>query len=122
VRGVFGDPRIGGGGGKSFHFGVDVSALDGTAVYAVRGGRVSIDEENITVIEVDGELLVVDCGLAFPDPEMLGIDLVIPDVTYLEERRDRVRDGQGARTGLGRGKGFGEELSDVDRLDRAAAP
>jgi peptidase M23-like protein len=55
VRGVFGDPRIGGGGGKSFHFGVDVSALDGTAVYAVRGGRVSIDGENITVIEVEGE-------------------------------------------------------------------
>jgi len=55
VRGVFGDPRIGGGGGKSFHFGIDVSALDGTAVYAVRGGRVSIDGENITVIEVEGE-------------------------------------------------------------------
>ena len=47
--------------------------------------------KNITVIEVGGEILVVDCGLAFPDPEMLGIDLVIPDVSYLEERRDRVR-------------------------------
>ncbi|HET6649892.1 MAG TPA: ribonuclease J [Candidatus Limnocylindria bacterium] len=47
--------------------------------------------KNITVIEVDGEILVVDCGLAFPDPEMLGIDLVIPDVSYLAERRDRVR-------------------------------
>ena len=55
VRGVFGDPRIGDGGGKSFHFGVDVSALDGTAVYAVRAGRVSIDGENITVVEVEGE-------------------------------------------------------------------
>ncbi len=47
--------------------------------------------KNITVIEVGGEILVVDCGLAFPEPEMLGIDLVIPDVTYLEENRDRVR-------------------------------
>ena len=55
VRGLFGDPRIGGGGGKSFHFGVDVSALDGTAVYAVNPGRVSIDHENITVVEVEGE-------------------------------------------------------------------
>jgi len=55
VRGQFGDPRIGAQGGKSFHFGVDVAALDGTAVYAVAAGRVSIDGENITVIEVDGE-------------------------------------------------------------------
>jgi hypothetical protein len=55
VRGLFGDPRIGAKGGRSFHFGVDVAALDGTAVYAVLGGRVSIDGENITVIEVEGE-------------------------------------------------------------------
>jgi len=47
--------------------------------------------KNITVIEVDDEILIVDCGLAFPEPEMLGIDLVIPDVTYLAENRDRVR-------------------------------
>ena len=47
--------------------------------------------KNITVIEADGEILIVDCGLAFPEPEMLGIDLVIPDVTYLAEHRDRVR-------------------------------
>ena len=54
VRGVFGDPRIGDGGGKSFHFGVDVSALDGTAVYAVNPGRVSIDGQNIAVVETPG--------------------------------------------------------------------
>jgi ribonuclease J len=47
--------------------------------------------KNITLIEAAGEILVVDCGLAFPEPEMLGIDLVIPDVTYLEENRGRVR-------------------------------
>jgi ribonuclease J len=47
--------------------------------------------KNITVIEAAGEILVIDCGLAFPEPEMLGIDLVIPDVTYLEENRGRVR-------------------------------
>jgi len=46
--------------------------------------------KNITVIEIDDQILVVDCGLAFPEPEMLGIDLVIPDVTYLAERRDQV--------------------------------
>ncbi len=47
--------------------------------------------KNITVIESGGDIVVVDCGLAFPEPEMLGIDLVIPDVTYLTENRDRVR-------------------------------
>ncbi len=47
--------------------------------------------KNITVIEIDDDILVVDCGLAFPEPEMLGIDLVIPDATYLAENRDRVR-------------------------------
>src|SRR6188508_1746234 len=47
--------------------------------------------KNITVLEVAGEILVIDCGLAFPEPELLGIDLVIPDATYLAENRDRVR-------------------------------
>ena len=47
--------------------------------------------KNITAIEADDEILVVDCGLAFPDPDMLGIDLVVPDATYLAERRDQVR-------------------------------
>ena len=47
--------------------------------------------KNITIIEAAGEILVVDCGLAFPEPEMLGIDLVIPDVSYLEANRDRIR-------------------------------
>ncbi len=47
--------------------------------------------KNITAIEADDEIVVVDCGLAFPEPEMLGIDLVVPDATYLAERRDAVR-------------------------------
>ncbi len=47
--------------------------------------------KNMTVIETDDDILVVDCGLGFPDDEMLGIDLVIPDVTYLEEHQDKLR-------------------------------
>jgi ribonuclease J len=46
--------------------------------------------KNMFVYEYGGQILVVDCGLLFPEEEMLGIDLVIPDVTYLLENADRV--------------------------------
>ena len=46
---------------------------------------------NITAFEYEDSIIVVDCGLAFPQDEMLGIDLVIPDVTYLKERADKVK-------------------------------
>lgn len=46
---------------------------------------------NITAFEYEDSILVVDCGLAFPADDMLGIDLVIPDVTYLKENIDRVK-------------------------------
>jgi ribonuclease J len=47
--------------------------------------------KNMTVIEYKNEIIVIDCGLSFPDEEMLGIDLVIPDITYLKKNVDRVR-------------------------------
>ncbi len=47
--------------------------------------------KNLTVFEYGDEIVVIDCGLAFPDEEMFGIDLVIPDVTYLKERRHKVK-------------------------------
>ncbi|ANU19632.1 Zn-dependent hydrolase [Planococcus plakortidis] len=43
------------------------------------------------VIDIDEDLFVVDSGLMFPEDEMLGVDIVIPDVTYLEENKDRVK-------------------------------
>ena len=46
---------------------------------------------NITAFEYDTDIIVVDCGLAFPEDDMLGIDLVIPDTSYLEDNIDRVR-------------------------------
>lgn len=46
---------------------------------------------NMTAIEYNNSIIVIDCGLAFPENDMLGIDLVIPDVTYLKENADRVR-------------------------------
>ena len=47
--------------------------------------------KNMTAIECGDDIIVIDCGLAFPDDEMPGIDLVIPDVTYLEANADKVR-------------------------------
>src|SRR6476659_1735774 len=45
---------------------------------------------NCACIEVDGRIMLLDCGLMFPDIDMLGIDLVLPDFTYLRDNADRV--------------------------------
>ena len=52
-----------------------------------------VDEigKNMTVFEYGDDIIVVDCGLIFPQEDMLGVDLVIPDITYLTKNRERVR-------------------------------
>lgn len=47
--------------------------------------------KNMTLYEYGGEMIIVDCGLAFPDPEMLGVDLVLPDFTYVERNADKIK-------------------------------
>src|SRR5512145_1804942 len=47
--------------------------------------------KNMYIFEYGSDIVVIDCGLMFPDEEMFGIDLVIPDVTYLKERRSKVK-------------------------------
>ena len=47
--------------------------------------------KNITVFEYENEMIVVDCGLSFPEDDMLGVDLVIPDITYLERNVDKIK-------------------------------
>ena len=46
---------------------------------------------NITAFEYEDSIVVVDCGLSFPENDMLGIDLVIPDVTYLKDNIEKVK-------------------------------
>jgi len=46
---------------------------------------------NITAFEYDDSIIIVDCGIAFPEDEMLGVDLVIPDVSYLKDNIDKVK-------------------------------
>ena len=47
--------------------------------------------KNLTVFEYDNDIIVLDCGIAFPDEEMLGVDLVIPDLSYLVKNADKIR-------------------------------
>ncbi len=47
--------------------------------------------KNITMLEFEDDIIVVDCGVAFPDEDMLGIDLVTPDISYLEKNKEKIK-------------------------------
>jgi ribonuclease J len=47
--------------------------------------------KNMTVFEFNNTMILIDCGIAFPEDEMLGVDLVIPDITYLEKNKDKLK-------------------------------
>lgn len=54
-------------------------------------GGLSEIGKNLTVIEYEEDIILIDCGMGFPDEDMLGVDLVIPDISYLEKNADKVR-------------------------------
>jgi len=67
----------------------NVSEIGGLRIIPLGGlGEIGL---NMTVYESGEDIIIVDCGLMFPEPSMLGIDLVIPDISYLRDRIDRIR-------------------------------
>jgi ribonuclease J len=69
--------------------GVDLDKQDKLMIIPLGGlGEIG---KNLTVFRYGDDIVVLDCGLAFPDEDMLGIDLVIPDMTYLLDNKDKIR-------------------------------
>ncbi|MDE5770929.1 MAG: ribonuclease J [Ruminococcus sp.] len=62
-----------------------------TAVRIIPLGGLNEIGKNMTVFECSNDMFILDCGLSFPDADMPGVDIVIPDFTYVERNRDRLR-------------------------------
>ena len=71
---------------QSMHY----HAVSGKKIRIIPLGGLEQIGMNITAIESENSMVIVDCGMAFPDEEMLGIDLVIPDITYLRDHADKI--------------------------------
>ncbi len=65
--------------------------MDGSRLKVIPLGGLEQIGMNITAFEYEDSIVVVDCGLSFPDDDMLGIDLVIPDITYLKDNAEKVK-------------------------------
>ena len=64
---------------------------NGTKLRVMMLGGLNEIGKNLAVLEYGNDMIIVDCGLGFPDDDMLGVDLVIPDISYLEKNADKIR-------------------------------
>ncbi|SFH47496.1 ribonuclease J [Tindallia magadiensis] len=71
--------------------GVNLLAKNQSKIKIIPLGGLREIGKNLTLVEYKNEILIIDCGLSFPDDEMLGIDIVLPDTTYLEKNKDRIK-------------------------------
>jgi ribonuclease J len=62
-----------------------------TKIKIIPLGGLSEIGRNMTAFEYKDEILIIDCGLSFPEDDMLGIDIVIPDITYLVKNKERIK-------------------------------
>ena len=76
--------------GKSQNKGLDKKTKKSNLKVMFLGGIGEVGK-NLTVFEYDNDIVVVDCGLMFPSEDMLGIDLVVPDITYLLQNKEKIR-------------------------------
>ena len=67
------------------------ATVDETPIRIAFLGGLNEVGKNMTLYEYKDDMFLVDCGLAFPDPEMLGVDLVIPDFSYVEKNADKIK-------------------------------
>ncbi|MCR5587068.1 MAG: ribonuclease J, partial [Lachnospiraceae bacterium] len=72
-------------------YGLKASELVGHGLKIIPLGGLEQIGMNITAFEYEDSIFVLDCGLSFPDDDMLGVDLVIPDISYLKDNQDRVK-------------------------------
>jgi ribonuclease J len=70
---------------------VEVTKTPELALHIIPLGGLNEIGKNMTVIEYGNDIIMIDCGLKFPDDDMLGIDIVIPDYSYLKRNADRIR-------------------------------